>query len=71
VFDEGLNVGCYRTGGRRWCRSRSCGFFYEYLQSPHFLEYKASTLPMVKSLRLVEMSALDVSAMPALLRKLP
>ena len=42
-----------------------------HLQSPHFLEYKASTLPMVKSLRLVEMSALDVSMMPALFKKLP
>ena len=41
-----------------------------HLQSPHFLEYKTSTLPMVKSLRLVEMSALDVSAMPALFKKL-
>jgi quinol monooxygenase YgiN len=42
-----------------------------HLQSPHFLEYKASTLPMVKSLRLVEMSALDVSMMPAVFKKLP
>lgn len=42
-----------------------------HLQSPHFIEYKASTLPMVKSLRLVEMSAVDVSMMPALFRKLP
>lgn len=42
-----------------------------HLQSPHFLEYKASTLPMVTSLRLVDMSPLDVSTMPALFKKLP
>jgi quinol monooxygenase YgiN len=42
-----------------------------HLQSPHFREYKASTLPMIKSLRLVEMSALDVSTMSTLFKKVP
>lgn len=42
-----------------------------HLQSTHFLEYKASTLSMVKSLRLVEMSAVDASMMRALFRKMP
>jgi quinol monooxygenase YgiN len=40
-----------------------------HLQSPHFLEYKSSTLPMIKSLRLVEMSTLDASAIPAIFKK--
>ena len=42
-----------------------------HLRSPHFQQYKASTLHMVRSLRLVEMSALDASTMPALFKKLP
>lgn len=42
-----------------------------HLQSPHFREYKASTLPMIKSLRLVEMSALDESMMPTIFEKMP
>ena len=40
-----------------------------HLQTPHFLEYKSSTLPMVKSLKLVEMSTLDASAMTAIFSK--
>lgn len=40
-----------------------------HVQSPHFLEYKSSTLHMVKSLRLVEMSTLDASVIPVIFRK--
>ena len=40
-----------------------------HLRSPHFLEYKSSTAPMIRSLRLVDMSALDASAVPAIFRK--
>jgi quinol monooxygenase YgiN len=43
--------------------------YEQHLRSPHFLEYKSSTLPMVRSLRLVEMSAIDASTLPALFRK--
>lgn len=42
-----------------------------HLRSPHFLEYKTSTLPMIKSLRLVDMSAVDASSMSALFKKAP
>lgn len=40
-----------------------------HLQSPHFLEYKSSTLSMIRSLRLVDMSMLDASAIPAVFKK--
>lgn len=40
-----------------------------HLQSPHFLEYKSSTLSMIKSLRLVDMSMLDPGALPVIFRK--
>lgn len=41
-----------------------------HLKSPHFLKYKATTLKMVKSLKLVEMHALDASAMTQIFQKL-
>lgn len=40
-----------------------------HLHSPHFLEYKSSTLPMIRSLRLVDMSTIDASAIPAIFKK--
>lgn len=40
-----------------------------HLKSPHFLEYKSSTLPMIKSLRLVDMNALDVTSLTSLFVK--
>ena len=42
-----------------------------HLKTPHFLQYKSATLHMVKSLKLVEMSAIDVETMTALFRKMP
>jgi quinol monooxygenase YgiN len=43
---------------------------YEYhLQTPHFKEYKTATLHMVKSLKLVEMDAIDPERMSAIFRK--
>ena len=39
--------------------------YQAHLQTPHFLHYKTSTLKMVKSLKLVEMSALDSESMAA------
>jgi quinol monooxygenase YgiN len=41
-----------------------------HIKSPHFLKYKATTLKMVKSLRLVEMHALDKNAMTQIFAKL-
>ncbi|OXA89975.1 putative quinol monooxygenase [Flavobacterium hercynium] len=43
--------------------------YQAHLKTPHFLLYKNSTLKMVKSLKLVEMDALDVKTMPVLFRK--
>lgn len=42
-----------------------------HLKTPHFLEYKSTTLKMVTSLRLVDMSAIDPETMAALFRKMP
>ncbi len=41
-----------------------------HLKTPHFLEYKTSTLHMVKKLNLVEMNAIDSVAMQAIFSKL-
>ncbi len=41
-----------------------------HLQTPHFKHYKSATLPMVKSLKLVDMEALDDKSMPEIFKKL-
>lgn len=41
-----------------------------HIKSPHFQKYKRSTLEMVKSLRLVDMAALDADAMPLIFKKM-
>jgi quinol monooxygenase YgiN len=41
-----------------------------HLKTPHFLKYKSSTLPMVKSLRLVDMQAIDPATMARMFKKL-
>lgn len=41
-----------------------------HIQSPHFQKYKRSTLEMVKSLRLIDMQAMDSSTMPFIFRKM-
>lgn len=41
-----------------------------HLKTPHFLHYKTSTLKMVKSLKLIEMNALDMEALPAIFLKM-
>ncbi len=41
-----------------------------HLKSPHFIEYKTRTANMVKSLDLIDMSAIDEASMPKLFRKL-
>ena len=45
--------------------------YESHLQTPHFQEYKAATVKMVKSLRLIDMRALDAEGMTALFKKLP
>ena len=44
--------------------------YESHLTSPHFLKYKATTLKMVKSLKLVDMHALDTSAMTQIFAKM-
>lgn len=41
-----------------------------HLKTPHFQHYKTSTLKMVKSLKLVDMEALDQQAMLQMFKKL-
>lgn len=41
-----------------------------HLQTPHFKHYKSATLPMVNSLKLVDMEALDDKSMPEIFKKL-
>jgi quinol monooxygenase YgiN len=47
------------------------GEAYEsHLTTPHFQKYKTTTLKMVKSLRLIDMNAIDPETMPAIFSKL-
>src|ERR1044071_7579187 len=47
------------------------GDAYEYhLKTPHFQKYKTTTLTMVKSLKLVDMEAIDLETMPKIFCKL-
>lgn len=40
-----------------------------HLKTPHFQKYKSTTLNMVKSLKLLDMEAIDAEAMPMIFRK--
>lgn len=44
--------------------------YQQHLKTPHFLKYKSSTLNMVKSLKLVDMTPLDIATMPTIFRKM-
>ena len=44
--------------------------YESHLQTPHFKHYKTTTLKMVKSLKLVDMEALDKLTMPRIFKKL-
>jgi quinol monooxygenase YgiN len=44
--------------------------YESHLQTPHFQKYKTTTLPMVRSLRLVDMEAIDPATMPAIFGKM-
>jgi quinol monooxygenase YgiN len=41
-----------------------------HIKSPHFEKYKTTTLPMVKSLKLVDMETMDPATMPMIFGKL-
>ncbi|MUI12324.1 antibiotic biosynthesis monooxygenase [Massilia dura] len=41
-----------------------------HLKTPHFQKYKTTTLPMVKSLRLIDMHAMDAQTMGKMFRKM-
>ena len=41
-----------------------------HLETPHFKHYKTTTLKMVKSLKLVDMSAIDDQTMPMIFEKM-
>ncbi|WP_324676589.1 putative quinol monooxygenase [Hymenobacter sp. GOD-10R] len=43
--------------------------YESHLKTPHFLEYKTTTIKMVKALKLIDMDAIDAEAMPAIFRK--
>lgn len=45
--------------------------YEQHLKMPHFKKYKTTTLHMVKSLKLVEMEAMDAASMPLIFKKLP
>ncbi|WP_296702653.1 antibiotic biosynthesis monooxygenase [Algoriphagus sp.] len=44
--------------------------YQAHLQTPHFLKYKTTTLNMVRSLKLIEMDALDPESMGKIFKKL-
>ena len=44
--------------------------YESHIQSPHFQKYKTTTLPMVKSLKLIDMETIDPATMPRLFTKL-
>lgn len=44
--------------------------YESHLQTPHFKKYKETTLKMVKSLKLVDMDALDAATMPQVFKKI-
>ena len=41
-----------------------------HLKTPHFQKYKTTTLKMVKSLRLVDMEAIDAETMSSIFKKM-
>ena len=43
--------------------------YEQHLKTPHFQKYKTTTLKMVKSLKLIDMEAMDVSTMPLIFKK--
>src|SRR5688572_15819825 len=44
--------------------------YESHIKSPHFQKYKSTTLPMVKSLKLVDMALIDPATMPGIFAKM-
>ena len=44
--------------------------YESHIQTPHFLKYKASSLEMVKSLRLADLQPINAKAMPLIFKKM-
>ena len=44
--------------------------YESHLETSHFKHYKTTTLKMVKSLKLVDMNAIDVETMPMIFKKI-
>jgi quinol monooxygenase YgiN len=44
--------------------------YEQHLKTQHFQKYKTTTLKMVKSLKLIDMEAIDVATMPVIFKKL-
>ena len=44
--------------------------YESHIKSPHFEKYKTTTLPMVRSLRLVDMELIDPATMPTIFAKM-
>ena len=44
--------------------------YEQHLKTPHFQKYKTTTLKMVKSLKLIDMEAIDVATMHLIFQKL-
>jgi quinol monooxygenase YgiN len=44
--------------------------YNDHLETPYFKHYKTTTLKMVKSLKLVDMSAIDGQTMPTIFEKM-
>ena len=44
--------------------------YQSHLKTPHFLKYKSSTLKMVKSLKLIDMNAIDPNTMNDIFKKI-
>ena len=43
--------------------------YESHLKTPHFQKYKTTTIKMVKSLKLIDMEAIDAETMPEIFRK--
>jgi quinol monooxygenase YgiN len=44
--------------------------YESHLKTPHFQKYKSETLPMVKSLKLVDMQTIDAKTMTKMFKKM-
>lgn len=44
--------------------------YESHIQSPHFQRYKSTTLPMVRSLKLIDMEMIDPATMPTIFAKM-